>query len=376
MPNLGQPEHPMIPLSLSLARYDIRSSRWKRLGRVETAPPPPPSQDGPARPPTIREVARAAGVSPMTVSRVLTGRGYVAEQTASRVRDAFERLEYRPNPVARMLRGRHSHLIGVTIPSLTSSVHRGIVAGLEEVLGQTDYQVILGHLQSGRQPSANFVELAHRQHCDGYVIVPSRADASAAATHLDRPAVMALSSVPGLLTDAVLTDGRAAACAATIYLLERFGAPVAFVGLDSELSHDRSILDGYRDALALAGREPWVLTVRSGQEGTREGVRAMLASPAPPRAFLFASTLLIFEGLGELVQDGLRIGEDVGVVAVASEERPWTALLPVPLPLLVIPAREIGRRAASLLLRRLGQPASEPELDVLPMEFLAPGQGG
>ena len=84
--------------------------------------------------------------------------------------------------------------------------------------------------------------------------------------------------------------------------------------------------------------------------------------------------MLMFEGLGELVQSGRRPGDDVGAVAVASEERPWTALLPTPLPLLVIPAREIGRRAASLLLRRLGEPASEHERDVLPMEFLPPEQ--
>lgn len=317
-----------------------------------------------------------AGVSPMTVSRVLTGRGYVAEDTAIRVRAAFERLEYRPNPVARLLRGRRSHLIGVTIPSLTSSIHRGVVAGLEDVLGATDYQVILGHLQSGLRPSSSFVELARRQHCDGYVIVPSRADAANSATsRLDRPAVVALSSIPGLVTDAQLTDGRDAARAATNYLLERFGGPVAFVGLDSRLSHDLSILEGYHEALEAAGSESWVLGVRSGEDGGREALQAMLARPRPPRAFLFASSLLIFEGLGELVQSGRRVGEDVGVVAVASEERPWTALLPVPIPLLVIPAREIGRRAGSLLLRRFGEPSAEPVTEVVPMELLLPPDG-
>ena len=342
---------------------------------MDIAPLPPPGAAS-ARPPTIREVARAAGVSPMTVSRVLTGRGYVAEGTATRVRAAFERLEYRPNPVARLLRGRRSHLIGVTIPSLTSSIHRGVVAGLEEVLGVTEYQVILGHLQSGLQPSSSFVELARRQHCDGYVIVPSRADAADTVTsRLDRPAVVALSSIPGLVTDAVLTDGRVAARDATTYLLERFGGPVAFVGLDSRLSHDLSVLAGYREALATAGCEPWVLGVRSGEDGGRAGVRAMLADPRPPRAFLFASTLLIFEGLGELVQSGRRIGEDVGAVAVASEERPWTALLPASIPLLVIPAREIGRRAGVRLLRRFDEPSAEPETDVVPIQLLMPGEG-
>ena len=159
---------------------------------------PRPARAQAARAPTIREVARVAGVSPMTVSRVLTGRGYVAEETAARVRAAFAQLEYRPNPVARLLRGRRSHLIGVTIPSLTSSIHRGVVAGLEDVLGSAEYQLILGHLQAGRHPSSSFVELTRRQHCDGYVIVPSRADAlNTAASRLDRPAVVALSSVPG-----------------------------------------------------------------------------------------------------------------------------------------------------------------------------------
>lgn len=311
----------------------------------------------------------------MTVSRVLTGRGYVAEGTAIRVRAAFERLEYHPNPVARLLRGRRSHLIGVTIPSLTSSIHRGVVAGLEDVLGSTDYQLMLGHLQSGRHPSTSFVELARRQHCDGYIIVPSRADAHNTGTsRLDRPAVVALSTVPGVVADAVLTDGREAARAATTYLLERFGGPVAFVGLDSRLSHDVTVLEGYREALAAADCEPWVLGVRTGEDGGRDGVHAMLASPHPPRAFLFASTMLIFEGLGEIVQSGRRIGEEIGVVAVASEERPWTALLPTPIPLLLVPAREIGRRAGTMLLRRLGESSGEPVIDVVPMQLLFPEQ--
>jgi LacI family transcriptional regulator len=341
------------------------------MRRLENAPPS--GRAASSRPPTIREVARAAGVSPMTVSRVLTGRGYVAEETATRVRAAFERLEYRPNPVARLLRGRRSHLIGVTIPSLTSSIHRGIVAGLEEALGATEYQLILGHLQAGRSPSSGFLELARRQHCDGYVIVPSRADAHAtAAAPLDRPAVAALSSVPGVVADAVLADGRVAGRTATAHLLDRFGGPVAFVGIDSRLSHDRSVLDGYREAVAAAGSAPWELAVDAGDGGGREGVRAMLACPRPPRAFLFVSTMLIFECLGALVQAGCRIGRDVGVVAIASEERPWTALLPAPIPLLVIPAREIGRRAGGRLLRRFAEPSRPPETEVVPMQLLLP----
>jgi DNA-binding LacI/PurR family transcriptional regulator len=311
----------------------------------------------------------------MTVSRVLTGRGYVADDTAGRVRAAFQQLGYRPNPAARQLRGRRSYLIGVTIPSLTSSVHRGIVAGVEEVFEATGYQVILGHLQSGLHPSSDFVKIAHRQHCDGYVMVPSRADASSSGVaSLDRPAVVALSSIPGQVAAAVLVDGRDAARSATRYLIDHFGPPVAYVGLDSQLSHDLSILDGYREGMAAAGHEPWELSVQPGEDGAHQGVRAMLSGPQPPRAILFASTLVHLEGLGALVLSGLRVGEDIGVVAVASEERPWTALLPAPIGLLVIPARDIGRRAATRLLQRISTPSDEVQTEVVQVELLLPRQ--
>ena len=97
----------------------------------------------------------------------------------------------------------------------------------------------------------------------------------------------------------------------------------------------------------------------------------MLSGPRPPRAILFASTQVHLEGLGALVQSGLRIGQDVGVVTVASEERPWTALLPSSI---VIPAREIGRRAATRLLQRISAPSDEVQTELVQVELLLPRQ--
>jgi DNA-binding LacI/PurR family transcriptional regulator len=307
----------------------------------------------------------------MTVSRVLTGRGYVAHETARRVRAASSRLQYRPNPTARLLRGRQSHLVGVTIPSLSSAIHRGIVTGLEELLGPAGYQLLLGHLQSGARHASSFLASVERQHCDGYVIVPSRADATnTVAVRLGRPAVVALAEIPGLTTDRVLADGCDAARTATRFLAERFGDPVAYVNLDSRLSHDMSMLEGYLHALRDTGGEECLLLVPPGDDACRTVVRAALAAARPPQAFLFASSLVVLEGLAALVQSGRHIGRDVGVVTAATEERPWTGLLPAMPPLLVIPAREIGRRAGMLLLRQLRAEASpSPQVEVVPVEF-------
>lgn len=313
----------------------------------------------------------------MTVSRVLNGRGYVAQGTAARVREVLERLQYRPNPAARLLRGRRSHLVGVTIPSLISPIHRGVVNGLEEVLGAAEYQLLLGHLQFGSRQSATFVESIRRQNCDGYVIVPSRADARLVSMpRLDRPLVVAFTAVPGLVSDAVLADGEPAAREATRYLLERFGAPVAYINVNTGLSHDLSTLRGYCQAVRAWGAPERVLLFRSPREDCGPAVRGLFATTDPPKAILLASTLVAFEVLGQLVQLGFRIGHDLGLVATVAEERAWTALFRTPLPLLVVPAREIGRRAGELLLRRLNEgPAAEPATLTLPTRFLATPAG-
>ncbi|MCC6176709.1 MAG: LacI family DNA-binding transcriptional regulator [Chloroflexi bacterium] len=324
------------------------------------------------RPVTIRHVASAAGVSPMTVSRVLNGRGYVAPATAARVRAVFGELDYRPNAAARLLRTRRSGLIGVTLPSLSSDIHRGIVSGVEEAVTAESYHLVLGHLRYGSQSSSTFLRsLQHR--CDGYVIVPSRMDPGAAdslSASLPGPAVVTLSPVPGVVADEVVVDGAALMEEATARLIERFGGPVAFVGVDSPVLHDTALLAAYRRAVRAAGLRESVLLVTPSDDSCRRGVRALLAGPEPPRAFALASAIIVFDVLGEMARAGLAVGRDVGVAALTSEERPWTALLPHPILLLCLPAREIGRRAGSLLVRRLrGELTSTHERIVVPMRL-------
>jgi LacI family transcriptional regulator len=307
----------------------------------------------------------------MTVSRLLTGRGRVAPDTARRIRRVLMRLRYRPNAPARLLRGRQSRLVGVTIPSLASAVHRGIVTGLEEVLRPADYQVLLGHRPAQPGGAGDLMSALGRQHCDAYVIIPARSDVEGTTrTRLDRPAVVAMASVPGLQADQVLVDGVSAARAATAFLLERFGAPVCLVNTVSRLSHDVSLLHGYRHALREAGETPRLLLVRPEADDSRERVRRLFGSPRPPRGVLLASSLVAFEGLGALVQSGRVPGRDIGAVVVATEEHPWTALLPSEPSLLLIPALGVGRQAGELLLQRLrGQLPPERQTRMLPIEF-------
>src|SRR6202161_3804797 len=104
----------------------------------------------PDRPATLRDVAAAASVHPATASRALNPetRLLVSEETARRVAAAAARLGYRPNPVARSLRTRRSHTVGVLIPDLNNAIFPPLVRGLEDKLAAAGYVALLGNTEA------------------------------------------------------------------------------------------------------------------------------------------------------------------------------------------------------------------------------------
>src|SRR5881398_683551 len=126
----------------------------------------------PDRPATLRDVAAAARVHPATASRALNPetRILVSEDTARRVSDAAARLGYRPNTVARSLRTRRSHTIGVLIPDLTNPLFPPIVRGLEDRLAADGYVALIGNTDGDDDREQMVFELMRARHVDGFVL--------------------------------------------------------------------------------------------------------------------------------------------------------------------------------------------------------------
>src|SRR6266576_2199888 len=142
----------------------------------------------PDRPATLRDVAAAARVHPATASRALNPetRILVSEDTARRVTDAAARLGYRPNPVARSLRTRRSHTVGVLIPDLNNPLFPPIVRGLEDKLAAAGYVALLGNSAADASRERTLFEQMRARHVDGFVLATATlhgqllADAAAA----------------------------------------------------------------------------------------------------------------------------------------------------------------------------------------------------
>src|SRR5215470_822432 len=123
-------------------------------------------------PATLRDVAAAAGVHPATASRALNAstRLLVSAETAQRVLDAAERLGYRPNPVARSLRTRRSHTVGVLIPDLNNPLFPPMVRGVEDVLAERGYVALIGNTDADERRERMVFDQMRARHVDGFVL--------------------------------------------------------------------------------------------------------------------------------------------------------------------------------------------------------------
>ena len=127
---------------------------------------------------TLRDVARAAGVHPATASRALNPetRLLVSDGTARRISDAAARLGYRPNPVARSLRTRRSHIIGVLIPDLNNPLFPPMVRGLEDRLAADGYVALIGNTDGRPDRERQVFEQMRARHVDGFAVATARLD--------------------------------------------------------------------------------------------------------------------------------------------------------------------------------------------------------
>ena len=320
---------------------------------------------------TLRDVAREAGVSIKTVSRVVNGEPAVNEATAARVEAAVERLGYRPNELARGLKGRRSRTIGLVIDDVSNPFMANCAQAIEAVAREHGHALILCDSHANLETEGDYVGLLTRRQVDGLLLVPARGrDAHLRAEQetglpvvaFDRPA-------EGVQADTVLVQNREGTREATEHLIWHGHERIAFVGDVRHFYTARKRLEGYKEALGAAHFEPLhALDAHSIDQG-EEATKGFLDTPDPPTA-LFAANILTTLGALRAIEDlGLRIPEDVAVIGFDDFE--LAHVLRPRFTLVRQPTFELGRRAAEMLFERLdGQGRPNPRRLVLPTELV------
>lgn len=324
---------------------------------------------GRSRPPTIYEVARRAGVSIATVSRVQHGLQPVAAPTRDRVRRAIDELDYRPSTLGRSLaRGRHD-AIGIVFPDLSGPYYSAVILGYEEASAADGRSVLILGTHSRGRVEAQVAALADR--VDGIVVLGRTVGDALVADLADRglPTVVLARPAPGG-ADSIRTESRSTAAALTRHLVEHGHRRFAFLGDPTASSDAAERWHGFRDALRQADVPRPATAVRCGYRETdgRDAARRLLRGRSRPTAIVAANDEVAMGVLDAARTAGLSVPGDLALSGW--DDIPVARHLAPPLTTVRQPMEELGRRAAGLLHERLTGTRTVPRHEVLPTELV------
>jgi DNA-binding LacI/PurR family transcriptional regulator len=314
-----------------------------------------------ARGPSILDVARLAGVSHQTVSRVLNGHPHVREATRARVRSAIEEMGYRPNRAARALVTGRSQLLGVIAPRSTLFGPVSQVAAFEERAAEAGFAVSVARV---RRLDAKAVAAAVDRHLDQHVsglvvIAPVRSATEALAQLPDDVPVVTVDGDPGHPGAMVTVDQALGARLATQHLLDAGHRTVWHVSGPPDWFDASGRVDGWAAALREAGVEP--PPVLAGDWSPAEGYRAgQLLGRMPEVTAVFAASDSIAVGvLRALHERGRAVPGEVSVVGF--DDIPEAAHLVPPLTTVRQDFDAVAKECLALLLAQLdGTPTIRP----------------
>jgi DNA-binding LacI/PurR family transcriptional regulator len=324
---------------------------------------------------TIKDVARAAGVSPMTASRALHRPEQVAPATRARVLKVCQRLNYRPNASARTLRTHVSKHIGVILPDLRNSFWIDVVSGIEQVIAAAGFDLLIGNSNEELDRLSSSANVMAGRLVDGMLIAPTVG--SAAFIQALQPEVRNLVLLdrrpPGLKGfHGVVIDNEAGAHAATRHLIEGGHERIGLLAGNINLDTGRQRLNGYRRALRAAGLPVQPEHIRTaetnaalvGRQVGYTGAMELLDMPYGPTAILCTSSTIAVGALSALQERRVHLPEAMALVTFGDPE--WASLVNPPLTVVTQPTFELGRQGALILLDQIKRERSSP----VPMQVI------
>lgn len=324
-------------------------------------------------PVTIVDVAREAGVSYATVSRVVNNEPYVREQTRERVLAAMGRLGYIANRQARSLRGGRSHTVGLLVLDLGTGYIGEIIRGIDAELAAAEYDLLLYTTHRHTAKESAYVTTLTQGLADGLLLVLPQNPAAYLET-------LRAQSFPYVLIDHRGMDDAAPAVAATNvqggydatrYLLSLGHRRIGFITGIMALRCSTDRLAGYQRALAEAGVAPDPTLIVEGDFNQPSGYDAastLLARPDRPTAIFASNDVMAFGAMEAARVLGLRIPEDVSIVGF--DDIPQAASVHPPLTTVRQPLEAMGRVATQMLIAAIESSTQRDERRILPTELL------
>jgi len=304
---------------------------------------------------TIHDVAKKAGVAPITVSRVINNSGYVSDAMRERVNASIDELGYVPNVLARSLKSKRTNTIALIFTDITNPFFNILARGVEDTAHNSGYNVFFCNTDEDQEKENTYIELVLQKQVDGILLVPASLNSKSVdmIQGQDTPLVILDRRCPDKKVDIVRGDSFGGAFQLTELLINLGHKHISIIGGPMEVSTAEDRMAGYRKAMRAHGLEDYIdfhygkFTQVCGKEITHKIFRRDFK----PTAIFAANNLIAIGTLAALYELGLKVPEDVAVVSF--DEVPET-LNPIPsLTVVNQPPYEMGRKATEILISRI-----------------------
>jgi LacI family transcriptional regulator len=323
--------------------------------------------------PSILEVAKLAGVSPATVSRVLHNYPHIRDEVRAKVLEAIDKLGYEPNRVAQRLRATDSHLIGMIVTDITNPFFNTIMASIENVFFNKGFSLMMSNTASDPEKERAYLSMMDNEGVAGLVIATTSENVDEVTALADKglPIVIIDRRMSNGKVDMVLSDNIAGACSAVEHLIKLGHTRIGHIGGPLRLTSGRERYQGYQQAMREAGLpidDGWVRFGDHKHQSGYEQTLELLNSNPTLTALFIENNMMTLGALNAIHDGGRRIPDDIAIVGF--DDMPWAMSLNPPLTTVAQATYDIGTRVATRLLERIEQPDLPPRTDIVPTTLI------
>lgn len=312
---------------------------------------------------TIHDVAKKAGVAPITVSRVINNSGYVSEKVRSKVNQAITELGYVPNVLARSLKSKRTNTIALVFTDITNPFFNTIARGVEDSACSAGFNVIFCNTDESVEQEYKYIQLVLQKQVDGILLVPvdTRSKAIDSIQEQNTPLVVIDRKVPYDNIDSVRGDSEGGAYLITKHLIDLGHQRISMLSGSKGVSTAEDRINGYCRAMKNSELTQFIdyHYGKFAQQSGFETTKALFSREIRPTALFAGNNLIAVGALSSLREMEIDIPQDVAVVSFDGIPENLTVF-----PFLTTvdqPSYEIGKKAAELLLSRIMNQPDAPK---------------
>lgn len=323
----------------------------------------------------LKDVAKIAGVSTATVSRVLNDAENVNPLTRAKVEKTIKALNFKPSRVAQRLRIRDGkkRIIGLVVPDIQNPFYVDVVRGVEDLASLKDYAVFVGNFAQEEEKEKMYLNLMKSESVDGLIVAPGneKDDEVMELVKEGLPIVCIDRGLSEMDVDVVLVDNMKGAFDAVEFLIQSGYKRIAYIGGLPQIPTTIHRQKGYEDALKKYGIPIDSELIRFGDSKHESGkiiTEELLNLQNRPTALFTGNNLITLGALETIHNRKLKIPQDIAIIGF--DDMYWSISLNPPLTAVRQPGYEIGKRAAEILFQKVKEPDREPVKLILRTELI------